>query len=269
MQINFRDRDRVREQWLDAEPYPFVKIDEFLEPTLANQLAAAFPNFEIALESGRTFKTVNERKKIQITDSQLFPEPIAQLNKALSSPDFLADLSYISGIPNLIADEQLVGGGMHITGPGGRLDVHVDFNYMKERGLHRRLNLLLYLNPIWKAQWGGEIQLWDEQVQHCAKAFSPALNRCIIFETSEISFHGVTPVVQAAPYPRHSFATYYYTREPPPNWSGNIHSTIFRARPEERLRKYLSMPAENIKQRIARGANHIKHGIKRLMRPKG
>ena len=43
---------------------------------------------------------------------------------------------------------------MHITGPGGRLDVHVDFNFMEERQLHRRLNLLLYLNPTWNEIMG-------------------------------------------------------------------------------------------------------------------
>ena len=33
----------------------------------------------------------------------------------------------------------------------------------------------------------------------------------------------------AAPYPRLSFATYYYTREAPENWKGDVHGTIFRA----------------------------------------
>ena len=39
------------------------------------------------------------------------------------------------GIPNLLADDQLVGGGIHETGPRGHLDVHVDFNYIAERDL--------------------------------------------------------------------------------------------------------------------------------------
>ena len=43
---------------------------------------------------------------------------------------------------------------MHLTGPGGRLDVHVDFNFLPERKLHRRLNLLFYLNPVWEEASG-------------------------------------------------------------------------------------------------------------------
>src|SRR5262249_52450765 len=152
----------------------------------------------------------------QITDTKLFPEPVARLNDALASPEFLADLSYITGIPGLLADSALAGGGIHVTGPGGRLDVPVGFNYIEDRKLHRRLNLLLYLNPVWDEQWGGHIQLWDKDVSACEAAFVPALNRCVIFETSDLSFHGVTPVTSAAPYPRQSFATYYYTREAPP-----------------------------------------------------
>lgn len=264
MAAKFRDRYSLRKQFQSAKPFPFVKIDDFLDTNFAELAAAAYPNFETALENGKTFKTVNERKKVQITDSKLFPAAVAKLNDALSAPEFLADLSFITGIPNLIADDQLVGGGMHITGPGGRLDVHVDFNYMESRKLHRRINLLLYLNPVWNAAWGGEIQLWNKTVQNCEQAFSPALNRCVIFETSEKSFHGVTPVTEDAPFPRISFATYYYTREPPSNWDGTVHSTIFKARPKERLRKYILMPAETIQRRVAARIEEIKRGIKKL-----
>ena len=49
----------------------------------------------------------------------------------------------------LIADQELLGGGMHLMNVGGRLDVHVDFNRMEERALHRRLNILVFLNERW------------------------------------------------------------------------------------------------------------------------
>jgi hypothetical protein len=259
------DPEALRQQYIKASPFPFVKIEQFLDPVFATEVAAALPSFDEAIGKGRTFKTVNERKKVQITDAKLFPRPIAQLNQALASPDFLSDLSYVTRIPDLVADEELVGGGIHITGPGGRLDVHVDFNYMESRKLHRRLNLLLYLNPVWEEKWGGHIQLWDKHVRYCRQAFAPAFNRCVIFETSDISFHGVTPVTTSAPFPRLSFATYYYTCQAPPNWKGTIHSTIFKARPEERLRGYVLMPAEMLQRRLASGVRSIKRGVKQLM----
>jgi hypothetical protein len=259
------DREALRKSYANARPFPFVKIENFLGPAFAADVAAAYPSFEDATGRGTTFNAVNERKKVQICDAKLFPAKVAQLNEALASPAFLQDLSYVTGIPNLLADEELSGGGMHITGPGGRLDVHVDFNYLEHRALHRRLNLLLYLNPVWKGEWGGHIQLWDKDVKTCQQDLEPVLNRCVIFETSEISFHGVTPVTNAAPFPRISFATYFYTREAPPNWKGGVHSTIFKARPDERLRRYVLMPAEKFQQRLAEGFRRIKRGVKEMV----
>jgi Rps23 Pro-64 3,4-dihydroxylase Tpa1-like proline 4-hydroxylase len=260
------DRETLRQQFSNARPYPFVKIENFLDPEFAREVATAYPTFEIATAQGLQFKSVNERKKVQITDIKLFPQAVARLNAVLASAEFLLDLSYITGIPALLADPELVGGGVHVTGPGGRLDVHVDFNYIESRRLHRRLNLLLYLNPVWNDQWGGHIQLWDKDVSACKAAFAPALNRCVIFETSDISFHGVTPVAPAAPFPRQSFATYYYTREAPKHWKGASHSTIFKARPEEKLRGYVFMPAEIVQRRIVQGVQQLKRRAKRLMR---
>jgi Rps23 Pro-64 3,4-dihydroxylase Tpa1-like proline 4-hydroxylase len=256
------DRDQLRREFASAKPFPFVKIEELLQSDIAQEIAASYPSFDEALEQGMTFKTVNERKKVQITKAEMFPVQVQRLNEALASPQFLADLSYITSMPNLLADPELVGGGMHITGPGGRLDVHLDFNYMEDRKLHRRLNLLLYLNPAWDDDWGGDIQLWDKEVKHCEASFKPKFNRCVIFETNDVSYHGVVPVSPSAPTPRQSFATYYYTKEAPAHWTGIAHSTIFKARPEEQAKAFLFMPAEAAKQKLQSSVQAIKTGIK-------
>jgi Rps23 Pro-64 3,4-dihydroxylase Tpa1-like proline 4-hydroxylase len=257
--------DHLREEFASAKPFPFVKIETFLEPSAADQVAAAYPPFDKALDQGSTFTNVNERKKVQITRSELFPDSIARLNEALASPKFLSELSYITGMPNLLADAELVGGGMHITGPGGRLDVHIDFNYIEERQLHRRLNLLLYLNRSWSNEWGGDIQLWDRDVKNCEASFTPSFNRCVIFETNEISYHGVVPVSPDASAPRQSFATYYYTREAPAHWTGVSHSTVFRARPDEKAKAMILMPAESAKRKLQSGIKFLKDGVKGLI----
>jgi len=263
--LQILDREGLRKSFASARPYPFVKIDNFLDSKFALEVANAFPSFNDALAQGKKFATLNERQKIQITDSSLFCPPIARLNAALSSPEFLSDLSYITGLPNLLADEKLIGGGIHVTGPGGRLDVHVDFNFVEESKLHRRINLLLYLNPVWEERWGGHIQLWDQEVKRCEAAFSPALNRCVIFETSNISYHGVTPVAASAPTPRQSFAAYYYTREAPPYWNGVGHGTLFKARPDEWARGFVLMPAESIVKNLQMGIRRAKDGVKKLI----
>ena len=266
MAFQRRDKEELRRGFVNARPYPFLKIDDFLDTDFAKQVAESYLSFQTALEQGRTFRALNERGKVQITNASAFPEPVVRLSRFLASTAFLTELSYVTCIPNLLADEQLVGGGMHLTGPGGRLDVHVDFNYIEDRKLHRRLNLLLYLNPVWQESWGGDIQLWDKDVRNCRQTFSPKLNRCVIFETSDISFHGVVPVASAALYPRISFATYYYTYEAPIQWDGTFHNTIFKARPEERVRRLILMPAARLRQRVRAGLRSIKRGTKRLIR---
>lgn len=259
------DREKLRAQFTSAKPVPHIMIDNFLPADEAKTVVQGYPKFDEALEQGRTFKTVNERKKVQVSDFRQFSKPVAALNEALASPEFLKDLSYITNIPNLLADEQLVGGGIHMTGPGGRLDVHVDFNFIEDRALHRRLNLLLYLNEPWQENWGGQFQLWDEHVTNCEATFDPVFNRCVIFETNDVSYHGVIPVSPESPAPRLSFATYYYTKEAPSHWTGVSHSTIFKARPEEKLKGMLLMPAETLKNNVSTKVQQAKRGIKRFL----
>jgi hypothetical protein len=241
------DRDGLKRAFGSAVPFPFIAMEDFLQPEFARELAASYPTFETAERMGFEFSALNEQRKVQVTDTKKFPDPVRRLNERLASPEFLNDVSYITGIPNLLADEQLAGGGMHITGPGGRLDVHVDFNFLKERKLHRRLNILVYLNERWLPEWGGDLELWDRHVKRRHHAFAPTLNRCVIFETSDISYHGVRPLTCPPDVARCSFAAYYYTTEPPPQWTGVSHSTIFRARPDELVRGLLLMPANRLR----------------------
>ena len=249
------DREGLKQAYEAATPFPHFVIDNFLDPEFALEAAQSFPSFEEAQAQGFEFNFVRERRKIQISDSSNFPPAITRLHEALSSEAFLNDLTYITGIPGLIADAGLSGGGMHVTGSGGRLDVHVDFNFNEEMQVHRRLNILVYLNPTWDPKWGGQIELWDKDVRTCHQQVDPSLNRCVLFETSEISYHGVQPVHPEAPTPRHSFAAYYYTKDAPAEWDGTHHNTIFRARPDERLRRYLVIPAE---QALVRGRAKIR-----------
>src|SRR5262249_47342433 len=112
--------------------------------------------------------------------------------------------------------------------------------------------------------WGGQFQLWDKEVKNCEATFDPTFNRCVIFATSEISFHGVVPVSSNAPVPRRSFAAYYYTKEAPAHWRGASHGTIFKARPEEKVKGLVLMPAEAIGNDVSAKWKKVKAGIKKL-----
>ncbi|HKC52383.1 MAG TPA: 2OG-Fe(II) oxygenase [Myxococcota bacterium] len=237
----------LSESYRKAAPFPSICIDDFLEPSFALEIARSYPQ---SLQGAtRSYDALNEKGKTQIEERSRFPEPVGRLADHCASQGFRDVLSEISGIPNLLWDPKFIGGGMHQTRAHGRLDVHVDFNQLQPSGWFRRVNLLLFLNETWREDWGGRLELWDREVQHCVQSFAPLLNRCVIFTTSEISFHGVTALTCPDDVVRRSFALYFYTKEAPADAHG-AHSTIFRARPDEHLKRYVLMPAERVKRAV-------------------
>jgi hypothetical protein len=63
---------------------------------------------------------------------------------------------------------------------------------------------------------------------------SPAFNRCVIFETSERSWHGFECLALPDGRPdltRKSIALYFYTADRPPAETAGKHSTIYVKRP--------------------------------------
>jgi len=254
----------LRLQMQQAPGFPHFCIDNFLDESFANQVHDAFPTYREAEQVGHAFNAVNEKRKIQITDSSKFPPPIHRLHQALASDEFVAKMSAISGIPGLIADPGLAGGGIHETNHGGHLDVHVDFNFHDDTGLYRRLNVLIYFNKDWREEYGGYLDLWDRDVKHCLGRFAPVFNRAAGFATSNLSWHGVTPVTCPPTEMRKSFAVYYYTKEPPPDWDGHKRSTVFRARPDEYWKAGVAMPAETARRATRQTMQAVKRKVKQL-----
>lgn len=259
------DKEALREQFRAAKPFPWIKIDNFLTPEFANEVAASYPTFEQAAKVGDSFAAVNENRKVQVVDYAKFPKPVAQLSDAVSDPKFLDDLGYITGMPGLLWDQRFAGGGMHQTAKSGWLDVHIDFNYHEAMDAHRRLNILVFLNPVWDEQWGGLLELWDIDVKNRVHGLLPIHNRCVIFETNEISWHGVTAVTCPEGVARKSFAAYYYTKQAPVGWDGTKHNTIFKARPDEYMKRNVLMPAEAAKRSVQGGVNAAKRLVKSFL----
>ncbi len=261
--INPIDREALKHQFQGAKPVPWFKIDNFLKADFAEQCAAAFPTYDEVQKLGVTFTNINEKGKFQVTDTRVMPEPLQRLNGLLNGREFVDLIEHVTGMPKLLPDEKLVGGGLHATGARGHLDVHLDFNQLKDRGWHRRLNILVYLNKGWQEAWGGEFELWDEDVKVRHETFLPVFNRCVMFETNEVSFHGVNAVRCPDGQARKSFAAYYYTAEAPAHYTG-WHDTIFKARPDEKL-KSVMMPVEQatkgIRKFLRRGVSKVKNAV--------
>ncbi|MBK8010934.1 MAG: 2OG-Fe(II) oxygenase [Deltaproteobacteria bacterium] len=243
--INPLDVEMLQKQFLSSRPTRYFVIEQFLKESFLEEVVASYPGYEEASQVGKKFAYVNEKRKVQITDPALFPSPVRTLSDVLAHPDFLKEVCEITQIPNLLADDRLSGGGMHLMAPGGHLDVHADFNLLKPEGYHRRLNIIVHLNPRdWRPEWGGAFELWDPQVRFLLHEFPPAWNRCLVFNTTLTSFHGVSAITCPKGRSRNSFAGFYYTKEPPPDWDGHEHPPDFRARPNEYFKGLVKMPVE-------------------------
>lgn len=133
----------------------------------------------------------------------------------LNSPRALDFFSRLTGVQPVFGDDELLGGGPHGIRAGGYLNVHTDFNYHPKTFKHRRLNLLLYLNPRWEDEWNGHIELWRPDLAAPTLKLQPIINRVLMFETSEHSFHGHPVPLRTPPdVIRCSLAAYYYSEWP-------------------------------------------------------
>lgn len=223
-----------------AQPFPHVVIDGFLEPALCRQLVETFP----AYDDARFRNDWGEPGKAWREDVSRLGSAWAELDRGLRSPAFLGLLSRISGIPNLLFDPSYFGGGTHENLHDMELDPHIDFNLHPRTQLHRRLNLLLYLNEEWDAAWGGALELhtnpWRPPHENRITTIAPLANRCVIFETSDHSWHGFRRIAlpeDRRGLSRRSFAMYLYTRERPALPLIPHDVTIYTDRPlPERLR---------------------------------
>lgn len=218
-----------RTQFAQAKPFRHVVIDNFLtEPVLA-ALIKDFPAFNPALarnENGEIgLKAVNERI------SALGPG-YAELDRLLQSREWLYWIGQVSGISDLRYDPDYFGGGTHDNKHGQSLDIHIDFNRHPRDNSHRRLNLIVYLNADWQAQWGGQLELHsdphsaDDQVTR----INPLLNRCVLFETTEHSWHAFDEIRLPEDQrlrTRKSLAIYLYTLEREVEQTAPTHSTIY------------------------------------------
>jgi hypothetical protein len=126
------------------------------------------------------------------------------------------------------------GGGLHQIIPGGFLKVHADFNYHPSTHHHRRINLLVYLNPQWEDAWDGNLELWTRDMSRCASSIAPVLNRCVVFSTTDSAYHGHPRPLSCPPgMSRKSLALYYYTVMRPPEETSRPHSTLYKTTPLE------------------------------------
>ena len=221
-----------REQYVSARPFPHVAIDDFLLEAECRELLEGFP------QPGQIdwirFDDATGRK-LATPDPSRLSEAVRRVLQDFNSARFLGFLETLTGITGLIPDPYFEGGGLHQIARDGFLKVHADFNYHEKIRLNRRINVLLYLNENWDESWGGHLELWDRSMEHCVTRILPVYNRCVVFSTTDWSYHGHPDPLQCPQgITRKSIALYYYTNGRPEEEVSDAHSTLYQHRPQER-----------------------------------
>lgn len=184
---------------------------------------------------------------------------------ACNSAPFLRALSVLTGIDGLLSDPYLAGGGQHQTGRGGRLKVHSDYNVHPTLRLNRRLNMLVFLNDPWPSEWGGSLELWNQEMTRACVSVPPLLGSVAIFTCSDDSFHGLPdPISCPEGVFRKSLAFYYFTADsdiPEPR------NTLFKQRPGEAFLRDVAKGRPRMRasaQHLRSAGQHLRSSVSSL-----
>lgn len=223
--------DELRNEFHQAKPFRHVVIDDFLRPEVAEAMLSEFPTVDDPSKLLNEFGAPNP--KSQISDVRSLSKAFVDVDEYIQSQEFLQAMQTITGISDLRYDPWYYGAGTHENFHGAGLDAHYDFNIHPKTAYHRRLNAIVYLNKDWDPDWKGDIAFhtdpWDLKNDQ-RKSVDPQFNRCVVFETTERSWHSVTPVdlpPDKRDRSRKSFTIYLYTETRPAEETAPEHGTVY------------------------------------------
>lgn len=251
--------EALASSYATAAPFAHAVVDGLVEPSAAEELAEAFP--PIDWPGWETFEDSYQPEKRYCEDVRSMPGLLADVIREANEPHMLEWLSTLTGIPALLPDPYLIGGGLHQTGPGGLLRPHTDFHHHR-LGLFRRVNVLLYLNRAWPEGAGGQLCLFRHDDPHTpVERIEPVLGRVVVFTTDDKSVHGF-PEPVAIGHVRRSVALYYYTAtEATASFAGDS-NTFWRTHDESPNKVHATrMLAYRAFLRASRAMSYVAHRV--------
>lgn len=217
----------IKEDYQSKTPFRYVSFEAFFKPEKAEEVSDAYPLIEKGKWDGTTY--LDQKNKFQKNKFEA-GSVMQKVFDEFNSQEFIDWLQDVSDLEDaIIPDFDLFGGGLHQSTKGAYLNVHIDYNIHPKTRYHRRLNVLVYMNKDWKEEYEGHLELWDLTGKNrvLMDKIAPGFNRCVIFETNEISYHGHPKQLNTPPeINRKSLATYYYTKTRPESELAKEHSTV-------------------------------------------
>ena len=222
----------LRQQFLDSKGgIGYFFLDDLLPGELALGLQAIFPKAEEMVLK----KSIREDKYVAAQMNQYHPM-LEETIYAFQDKKVVDLIGEICGIKEAIPDEHLYAGGLSMMANGQFLNPHLDNSHDKDRERWRVLNLLYYITPDWKQEYGGNLELWPDGLKGKQVTIHSKFNRLAVMVTHNNSLHSVSPVKHEGF--RCCISNYYFSKTPLLD-SDTFHVTSFRGRPEDKFNDLL------------------------------
>ncbi|MGF7178909.1 2OG-Fe(II) oxygenase [Tunturiibacter psychrotolerans] len=218
-----RMRDEFREHTVQS-----CVIDHLLPEEEVVTIFKAFPDKDTMMLK----KSLRENKYVAAQMNK-YSSLLEEIVFAFQDPRVLKVIEEITGIHDMIPDEHLYAGGISLMAKDNFLNPHLDNSHDKNRQMYRVLNLLYYVTPDWREEFGGNLELWDNGPKESQRVITAKFNRLALMATHEKSWHSVSQVV--VDRSRCCVSNYYFSAKPLEDHD-YFHVTSFRGRPEQPVR---------------------------------
>ncbi|MBW4603158.1 MAG: 2OG-Fe(II) oxygenase [Calothrix sp. FI2-JRJ7] len=245
-------KEHLKKQFHIPKQIGSCYLDHLLDEADVKSIYAAFPKKQdmLQLNDWREYKYVG----IQIDK---YSPIISEIIYAFQHPKVVNVISEITGIKQLFPDEYLYAGGISLMDKGCFLNPHLDNSHDKDRDKYRVLNLLYYVTPNWRPEYGGNLELWDSGLKNQCRTIDYKFNRLVIMMTNKKSLHSVNKVNYQG---QRCCVSNYYFSDQPVETESYFHVTSFRGRPEQKLRDIILQGDAILRNGIRKV---FKYGIKK------
>lgn len=188
-------------KFFDDKPYPYWVFDNILSESFVKEALKEWPDNEDEAWF-RGYKHIDGKPNIlesgmlAISQANQIPQKLKKILGFFHSEEFTEFLRKQLNRPLLIPDSEPQWSGLRTMIKGSHQLIHSDARTHPKTGFVKQLSCLFYLNEHWSPKDEGCLELWDDEMQSCAKKIAPIFNRLAIFENSDTSYHGV-PIVNA------------------------------------------------------------------------
>jgi Rps23 Pro-64 3,4-dihydroxylase Tpa1-like proline 4-hydroxylase len=211
--VNGLDIEELKSNFFEGKPFNHVIIDNFFDEDFALEVVKELPDYNSNYFDAKYDNMIEKKKTIQ--NWSMFPPNVYKAFNLLMGQYFTLLLREVTNQPWLTPDIGLHGGGIHMHQAGDYLNTHYDYEIHPKLDMKRKLNIIIYMEPSWQPEWGGNLELWSHDPEtnrpkELVSSITPKFNRAVIFDTTQNSWHGVTGgIFSPKGIYRKSLAAYY------------------------------------------------------------